>query len=123
MYYDANYNGNKVEVCKVGDLKPGDRFRDPDGHDFMVAEGHLIVRLDNGTVQFLPDRPRSRATLDWTGSGYRKDTRLGRDRRGRLYASRYLNPSVQSDTYDDRQAMILLQEEDVDDLDLNQASF
>ena len=112
MYYDANYNGNKVEVCKIGDLKPGDRFRDPDGHDFMVAEGHLIVRLDNGTVQ---------STLDWTGSGYRKDTRLGRDRRGRLYASRYLNPSVQSDTYDDRQAMILLQEEDADDLDLNQS--
>lgn len=75
--------GNKVEVCKVGDLKPGQRFRDPDGNEFLIADGFLIVNVATGAVV---------STLDWVGNGYRKDVRLGTDRQGRLYASRFLNP-------------------------------
>ena len=38
--------------------------------------------------------PRTTTTLDWTGTCYRRDIKLGHDRQGRLYASRYLNPPM-----------------------------
>src|SRR5687767_5436502 len=87
-------DGNKVQVCTVGDLKPGDRFRDPEGNEFVVTHGlpnfgdfKVTVNIDTGATY--------NATLD---------LRLGTDRKGRLYASRYLNPpapaAVPADTQD-----------------------
>jgi hypothetical protein len=89
MCYDSadDFDGNKVLVCQVGDLKPGDRYRTPDepgvslGVSLMVldlpaVEGFSMVTDTNGRVSSVPN-----------------STKLGRDRCGRLYASRYLNPT------------------------------
>ena len=97
-----NFIGHKVLVCTVGDLKPGQRYRTPDGRTMMVTDyanipGHvstprrLVVNIHNGRSE----------TEDPT-------IKLGTDQRGRLYASRSLNP-VQPDAvipggYADQQA-------------------
>lgn len=81
-----DFNGNKVQVCTVGDLLPGQRYRDPDGEEYLITDGtYPVVNLRTGEVA---------STLDWIGTGFRKDIKLGTDRAGRLYASRYLNPAT-----------------------------
>lgn len=83
--------GNKVEVCRVGDLKPGQRYRTPDGKTMVVlnetslglvgltytGEGDLVMDQETGEVFEVPS-----------------STKLGHDRRDRLYASRYLNDTT-----------------------------
>lgn len=80
----ADFTGNKTLVCTVGDLQPGQRYRDPEGNEYLIAEGDLIVNVATGAVT---------CRLDWVEAEgrYRKDTKLGTDRAGRLYASRSLN--------------------------------
>lgn len=70
--------------CTVGDLVGGDKFRDPDGNTYLIADDHLIVNIETGAIF---------STLDWVESAntYRKDIKLGRDSQGRLYAARKLN--------------------------------
>ncbi len=78
--------GNKVLVCDVGDLRPGQQYRTPSiggapGEDILVCESlnnedtTTTVCIRTGTITMVPSA-----------------THLGRDRCGRLYASRYLNP-------------------------------
>jgi hypothetical protein len=75
------YEGaNKVEVCEVGNLAPGQTYRTPDGLTCMVlvpVPGKFQVVDALGCVSEVPTT-----------------TKLGRDRKGRLYASRYLNPPL-----------------------------
>lgn len=78
---DEQFDGNKTEVCKVGDLVPGQSFRTPDAHTLAVLDlpcdepGHSLTTNESGVIVKVSDT-----------------TRLGRDRAGRLYASRSLNP-------------------------------
>jgi len=75
-------DGNKVHVCNVGDLAPGATYRTPDGGTCMVCrvndcvEGTTVVATTGGQIVNVPS-----------------DTKLGRDRKDRLYASRFLNPT------------------------------
>lgn len=81
MCDSASFDGNRVEVCRIGDLKPGDHFRTPEGRTWLVtahqqpnSEHQFCACIEDGRMDAIPD-----------------GVRLGRDRRGRLYASRYLN--------------------------------
>lgn len=100
--YDPD--GNKVLVCQVGDLKPGMRFRTPDGSEYMITDAETVdgltgvVKLANGQLDI-----------------ERSDLKLGRDRRGRLYASRYLNPGVWPEPEPNPQWVVEEGIEDVDD--------
>lgn len=75
MCYE-NRDLNKVQVCTVGDLKPGDQYRTPDGKTLLVTDTtpNVVVDIETGATN----------QADPT-------TKLGRDRAGRLYASRFLN--------------------------------
>ena len=93
MCYDMpKLSNHKVErVCEVGDLVPGQTYRDPDGNTLMmidlspnelggeVSTDSAVVCLDNGRVLKI-----------------RNDIQLGYDQRGRLYAAKRLNPSPSS---------------------------
>ena len=80
------FDGHKVQVCRVADLKPGDRYRTPDGGERMVvtppATDGVKRVVDLTTGELLGTDP---------------ETRLGTDRMGRLYASRTLNQIPQAD--------------------------
>ena len=86
MCTTAAFDGNKTQVCTVGDLKPGNRYRTPSGAEMMVADLHPMNMVPQ-IYQFV-------FVVD-TATGIlgreRPDTRLGTDRAGRLYASRALN--------------------------------
>lgn len=76
-----NFDGNKVVVCQVGDLKPGQQYRMPEGETRIMTDGDagmdgysLTVCLETGKVH-----------------NTNNSIKLGTDRRGRLYASRSLN--------------------------------
>lgn len=86
MCLATNFDGNKVQVCTVGDLKPGDQYRTPDGGGVLV--------IDNENRR--PESPMVDVVIMNTGVLYAvaKNIRLGRDRAGRLYASRYLNQAT-----------------------------
>jgi hypothetical protein len=82
-------SSHKVEfVCAVGDLKPGQRYRDPDGNEFLITDG--LPAFD------------SFATVVNVATGEMKQVRthirLGYDRLGRLYAARRLNPPTKVTT-------------------------
>lgn len=74
-------------VCEVGDLVPGQTYRDPDGNTLMMLDlspntiggdittDSAVVCLDNGRVLMVHN-----------------DIQLGYDQCGRLYAARRLNP-------------------------------
>lgn len=76
-------DGNKVQVCTVADLKAGEKYRVPDGGERMIVtppatDGATRV-VDLATGELLGTDPA---------------TKLGTDRKGRLYASRFLNPTA-----------------------------
>ena len=82
------FTGHKTQVCQVADLTPGQRYRTPNGEEYLVmAERYLdplvtVVDLATGEVV-----------------GVDPSTKLGHDQAGRLYASRSLNPAPKlSDT-------------------------
>lgn len=82
MCYDTSFDGNKVAVCQVDDLVPGQTFRTPERHTLMVLDlatddGYSLCATETGAVIKVGN-----------------NTNLGHDRAGRLYASRYLNPSA-----------------------------
>lgn len=84
MCVTSKFDGHKIEVCRVSDLAPGDRYRTPDGRELLVTDLKFcaagfttVIDVATGIV------------VDVDGA-----TRLGRDRAGRLYASRSLNPVV-----------------------------
>lgn len=83
---ESTFDGNKVEVCTAGDLKPGQQFRTPNGDTILVTDGSGTLE-EVATVNVRTGRLATE----------RADTRLGTDRRGRLYASRYLNRTPRSD--------------------------
>ena len=74
-------NGHKTLACTVGDLQPGQTYRTPEGQTMLVTDGPrnlngvTVVNVETGALAFVS-----------------LDTRLGHDRRDRLYASRSLNP-------------------------------
>jgi len=82
MCLNSSFNGNKVLTCQVGDLVPGNTYRTPDRQTPMVLDlpadydGFVRVTNEQGQVTSVPT-----------------STKLGHDRAGRLYASRYLNPA------------------------------
>ena len=88
MCIDSDFTGHKVQVCQVGDLQTGQRYRLPAGDEVIVTD--------------LPDgRDGYTRVVDLaTGRAYSatNSTRLGRDRAGRLYASRSLNAPSAADT-------------------------
>jgi len=92
MCYDASesFEGNKVLVCQVGDLDAGQRYRTPDGKTLMVLAN---LPEDHGSSYV--------ADLD-SGEAFTvgNSTKLGRDRAGRLYASRSLNMPITAPTDD-----------------------
>ncbi len=66
-------------VAEVGNLPEGTRYRDPDGNTWMVTSERgvndvTVVNIDSGKLLAVHIK-----------------TRLGHDRRGRLYAGRFLN--------------------------------
>ncbi|HYT89470.1 MAG TPA: hypothetical protein VEL76_12260 [Gemmataceae bacterium] len=67
-------------VCTIGDLFAGASYHDPDGDTFVVtdrardADSTTVVNLRTGRV-----------------TPVYSDVKLGRDEKGRLYASTYLN--------------------------------
>lgn len=72
---------NRTQVCTVGDLTPGQNFRTQDGGSLMVVD--------------LPPTKEDRVyTVNTDGhvGEVNANIKLGRDRQGRLYASRFLNP-------------------------------
>ncbi len=80
--------------CTVGDLQPGQWFHDPNGETWMVTsllgdfQDAVVVNTGNGPTNpfgMQGDELKGRVTP------YRADTKLGRDRDGRLYASTALN--------------------------------
>lgn len=82
---DAQFDGNKVLERQVGDLATGDKYRTPDGRTMLMLGGPNITDKDGyslaadtqtGLVEFVSN-----------------SINLGRDREGRLYASRSLNPA------------------------------
>lgn len=79
MCYDSSetFTGNKTLVCTVGDLKPGQQFRTQDGTTILVTNLGW-VEVETGRA------------IDVDLS----NLNLGRDRAGRLYASRSLNPQI-----------------------------
>jgi hypothetical protein len=82
MCTETAFTGNKVQVCTVGDLKPGDKYRTPEGRTLMVTNLHILAQADEvDTI----DLDNGKITVA------KKDTKLGTDRAGRLYASRSLN--------------------------------
>ena len=92
MCYE-NRNLNKVLVCTVGDLYAGRQYRTPDGQTMLVT--------DAGNA----DSPGLEAICESLGEGQTlvinlrtgefdkvsNSVKLGKDREGRLYASRFLN--------------------------------
>lgn len=86
MCLDTNetFDGHKTLVCQVGDLKLGDQYRTPEGETRIMTDGttgmdgySLVVCLETGKVH-----------------NVNNSIKLGTDRRGRLYASRSLNPTT-----------------------------
>jgi hypothetical protein len=75
------FDGNKLQVCTVGDLRPGEQYRTPDGNTQMV-------------LNLAADRDGFVRVADTQGqvTSVANSIKLGTDRQGRLYASRYLNP-------------------------------
>ena len=79
------FTGNKVHVTDVGNLAPGEKYRTPEGDTLMVCAtpnnevSTTVANLRTGEISTAPSA-----------------TKLGRDRAGRLYASRSLN-QVNSD--------------------------
>lgn len=84
-------HANRIEVCKLSDLEPGAQYRVPDGDSVLVTE--CLFDGPTDSVQTVNIRTGRIAHV-------RGDTKLGRDRQGRLYASRYLNPAAK-DASDD----------------------
>lgn len=76
----ANVDGNKVQVCTVGDLTSGSTYRTPEGGDMLVTD-----RRGAGKVVVVNTATGLTSEVD-------ESIRLGTDRAGRLYASRFLNP-------------------------------
>lgn len=82
---DDGFTGNKVQVCTVGELPHGSNYRDPNRNAWLVTKPtvnanpntRVVVNLTTGAIEEHPS-----------------DLKLGRDRCGRLYASRTLNPNV-----------------------------
>ena len=74
------FTGNKVHVTDVGNLAPGEKYRTPEGDTLMVCATPInevittVVNLRTGIIVTALSA-----------------TKLGRDRAGRLYASRSLN--------------------------------
>jgi hypothetical protein len=82
MCASNDFTGHKELVCTVGDLRPGDRYRTPDGGERLLVSppaADVTRVVDLVTGELLNADPA---------------TKLGRDRVGRLYASRSLNPVV-----------------------------
>jgi hypothetical protein len=80
MCLDSTY---KVEeVCTVGDLKSGQRYRTPDREEFLKTDSlpNMVVNVRTGEV-IRPDL----------------STKLGYDQAGRLYAARRLNKPTAPD--------------------------
>ena len=86
MCETSEFTGNKTLVCQVGDLKAGDRYRTPKGDTRLVMDQTARPCADGlvRTVSLFNGMP---IDVDPT-------TKLGRDRAGRLYASRSLNCPV-----------------------------
>lgn len=86
---DFSYNGNKVQECTLGDLKPGQQYRTP----FPNATTMMVTTIDAEET----DKPVGGKTVMVVdlNTGLLEEEecslKLGRDRHGRLYASRYLN--------------------------------
>lgn len=80
-------------VCTVGDLKPGQKYRDPDGQTWLVTDlpaeaGYqdtltVVVNVETGHTKQVAN-----------------GIKLGYDREGRLYAGRYLNQQQGHDDAD-----------------------
>lgn len=87
MCIDASFDGNKVLVCQVGDLMAGQRFRTPEAVEYMVLS--LPADFDSHT--------RVANIMTGTVANINNSVKLGRDRQGRLYASRYLNQQPKPD--------------------------
>ena len=82
----ATYDGNKTLVCQVGDLTNGDQYRTPEGNTMLVLHDPVhddedgyrpVACMQNGVILRVSN-----------------SIKLGRDRAGRLYASRSLNDPV-----------------------------
>jgi hypothetical protein len=92
---------NEVHVCDLCDLQPGAQYRTPEGDTLLVTEclfdgptdSVQVVNIRTGRIALVAGR-----------------TKLGRDRAGRLYASRYLNP-VEADVEDNTLTLV---DEEVD---------
>lgn len=75
-------DANRVRECDLGDCAPGTQYRTPEGDSVLVCdtlnnETHTTtVNLRTGLISMVPST-----------------VKLGRDRSGRLYASRFLNPT------------------------------
>lgn len=80
---EATYDGNKTLVCQLGDLTNGDQYRTPYG-DTMLVLCDPVHDVEDGYVRVASIK---------TGViiGVSTSIKLGRDRAGRLYASRSLN--------------------------------
>jgi hypothetical protein len=93
---------NEVHVCDLCDLQPGAQYRTPEGDTMLVTEclfdgptdSVQVVNIRTGRIALVAGR-----------------TKLGRDRAGRLYASRYLNPPVEADEEDKTPTLV---DEEVD---------
>lgn len=72
----------RVEVCTVGNLKPGQKYRTPERETLMVI--NLGTRLPGMTAVV-------NVETGIVGAPVPNTTKLGHDREGRLYAGRYLN--------------------------------
>ena len=72
----------RTTVCQVGDLTPGQRYRDPEGNTWMVVQDFsdyddsaTVANLRTGKLERVPN-----------------SINLGHDREGRFYAGRFINP-------------------------------
>lgn len=87
--------------CCVGDLKPGQEYHDPNGERWMVLDlpkvcpisgpnSVMVVNIGNAGGGY---NPYGRQNDEYKGSVRQvyEDVKLGRDEKGRLYASTALN--------------------------------
>jgi hypothetical protein len=87
-----NFDGNKTLVCQVGDLTNGDQYRTPDEPGISLGDTMLVLCLPTDDISEQEGFTKVASLRTGVVIGVSNSIKLGRDRAGRLYASRYLNP-------------------------------